>query len=109
MAECSANTGIKKEQCENHAECMKMIQAVLDGSATIEEMEHFKMNIEACRPCIEGYELEKSLKSTLKDKVEKKCCPEKTIDILKSKIGIAVTLILVFVLKLKIIYTYIFS
>ena len=53
--------------------------------------------------------LEKSLKSTLKDKVEKKCCPEKTIDVLKSKIGIAVTLILVFVLKLKIIYTYIFS
>ncbi len=84
----STNVEIKKEKCENHQECMKLIQAVLDGSASALEMEHFKNNIEQCTPCIEGFELEKSIKDSLHNKVEKKCCPSSTIDQLKLKLGI---------------------
>jgi hypothetical protein len=102
MALCTGNAKMK-EQCENHEKCMKMIQAVLDGSASTEEMEHFKSNIEVCLPCIEGYELEKSIKSTLQLKVEKKCCPEKTLEIIKLKIGIATILVLGIILKVKFI------
>ncbi len=85
----STNAEIKKEKCENHQECMKLIQAVLDGSATASEMEHFKNNIEQCTPCIEGFELEKSIKDSLHNKVEKKCCPSSTIQQLKLKLGIS--------------------
>lgn len=88
MADCSDKVD-KKQLCENHEKCIQMIQAVLDGSATDEEMEHFRVNMDECIPCIEGYNLEKSIKETLKNKVEKKCCPQSTLDLLKSRIGIA--------------------
>ena len=102
MTLCSGNA-IMKEQCENHNKCMKMIQAVLDGSATPEELEHFKDNIEVCKPCIEGYELEKSIKVSLQTKVEKKCCPQQTLDIIKLKIGIATILLLGLLIIIKVI------
>ncbi|MGL4631985.1 MAG: hypothetical protein ACRCVT_12350 [Leadbetterella sp.] len=92
-----SSTGTKKEMkehCENHEECMKMIQAVLDGSATEVEIKHFRENKEKCQPCIEGYELEKSIKESLQSKLEKKCCPQSTLDQLKIKIGITAVLLL---------------
>ncbi|MCA0365195.1 MAG: hypothetical protein LCH67_14220 [Bacteroidetes bacterium] len=102
MALCSGNVSMK-EECENHNKCMKMIQAVLDGSATPEELEHFKDNIEVCKPCIEGYELEKSIKESLQTKVEKKCCPKQTFEAIKLKIGIASLLVLGLLIKIKVI------
>ena len=102
MAQCSGNH-LTKEECENQEKCMKMIQAVLDGSATPEEIEHFKNNIEVCKPCVDGYELEKSIKESLKTKVNKICCPQKTIEQLKVKIGIGLILIMGLVIKIKVI------
>jgi hypothetical protein len=100
MGLCTDNV-TKKEHCENHQKCMKMIQAVIDGSASEEEMKHFKENIEVCLPCIEGYELEKSIKSSLQTKVEKKCCPQSTLDFIKLKVGIATVLLLGLIIKIK--------
>ena len=102
MAQCSGNH-LTKEECENQEKCMKMIQAVLDGSATPEEIEHFKNNIEVCKPCVDGYELEKSIKESLKTKLDKVCCPQKTIEQLKVKIGIGLILIMGLVIKIKVI------
>ena len=102
MAQCSGNA-LMKEECENHEKCMKMIQAVLDGSASQEEIEHFKNNIEICKPCVDGYELEKSIKGSLKTKVEKVCCPQRTLEQLKVKIGIGLLLIAGLILKIKVI------
>jgi anti-sigma factor (TIGR02949 family) len=93
MSDCQGSSTMRKN-CENHEECMKMIQAVLDGSATDSEIEHFKNNIENCEPCIKGYELEKSIKESLQGKVEKKCCPGNTIDQLRLKLGISAVLFL---------------
>ncbi len=92
----------QKQHCENHQRCMEMIQAVLDGSATPEEMEHFKNNIESCLPCIEGYQLEKEVKQSISQKVEKKCCPGKTVDDIKKKIGLALSLAALFALQYSI-------
>jgi len=102
MAGCSNNV-LMKEECENHEKCMKMIQAVLDGSASKEEIEHFKSNIDVCKPCFDGYQLEKSIKDCLQTKVEKKCCPQNTVDQLKAKIGIGLLLLGGFLIKLKVI------
>ena len=100
----STITGIKKEKCENHEECMKLIQAVLDGSASATEMEHFKNNIEQCTPCIEGFELEKSIKESLHDKVEKKCCPTSTINQLKLKLGITALIMIGLLLEFNSVF-----
>ncbi|NBA85137.1 hypothetical protein GVN16_05160 [Emticicia sp. CRIBPO] len=94
---------VKKQHCENHQKCMEMIQAVLDGSASPDEIEHFKSHIDECLPCIEGYELEKSIKEGLKNKIERKCCPQKTVDLLKVKIGVSLFILGFVVVEIKII------
>lgn len=83
-----------KRHCENHEKCMQMIQAVLDGSATEAEMQAFKANMNECMPCIEGYELQKSIKDALRSKLEKKCCPESTLSKIREKLGIASALLI---------------
>jgi hypothetical protein len=82
-----------KQKCDNQQKCMKMIQAVLDGSASAEEVEHFKLNMDACMPCIETYKLEKSVKEAMQGKVEKKCCPQSIIVDIRAKIGLALLLL----------------
>jgi hypothetical protein len=84
------NSKPMKERCENHQKCMQMIQAVLDGSATDEEIKHFKDNFESCLPCIDGYHLEKSIKEALSKKMEKKCCPQATVVDIRARIGLMV-------------------
>lgn len=93
-----------KQHCENHDKCMQMIQAVLDGSATEEERNAFRTNMDACMPCIEGYELQKSIKDALSNKLERKCCPENTVSLIKQKLGIGAALLLFAVIQIKIFH-----
>lgn len=98
----SVNAPYLKTYCENHEKCMQMIQAVLDGSATPEEFEHYKKSISECMPCIEGYELEKSIKEALNQKVQRKCCPQNTISTIKTKIGLGLALVGLVCIQIKI-------
>ncbi|MGR3812357.1 hypothetical protein [Jiulongibacter sp. NS-SX5] len=95
-----------KHHCENHDRCMEMIQAVLDGSATPEEMQHYKTEMKHCLPCIEGKELQEEIKRALNSKVEKKCCPESTISELKSKLSIASLTMLMLVCEIALVNLY---
>jgi hypothetical protein len=90
-----------KQKCENQQKCMKMIQAVLDGSATAEEVEHFKQNMDVCLPCIETYKLEKSVKEAMQAKVEKKCCPQSIIVDIRAKIGLAFLLLSFVIIEVR--------
>jgi len=76
-----------KQHCEHQAECLKKIQAILDGGASEEEKAHFLQNINVCMPCIEMYALEKCIKEALQGKVEKKCCPEKVAAAIRAQIA----------------------
>lgn len=77
-----------KHECENHVECMKMIQAILDGEATDEEKEHFRQNMDKCIPCINTYHLEKCIKDSLQNKVERRPCPGNLVAAIKAKINL---------------------
>jgi anti-sigma factor (TIGR02949 family) len=76
-----------KTQCEHHAECMKAIQAILDGEATDSQKEHFRQNMDKCMPCIETYRLEKCVKESLQNKIEKVPCPKNLIAAIRSKLN----------------------
>ncbi|GGC02314.1 MULTISPECIES: phosphohydrolase [Dyadobacter] len=76
-----------KHTCEHHAECMKVIQAILDDEATDAEKEHFRTNMDKCIPCIESYRLEKCIKDSLNLKIQKKPCPQSILDTIISKIN----------------------
>lgn len=76
-----------KHNCEHRAECMKIIQAILDDEATDAEKDHFRENMDKCIPCIESYRLEKCIKDSLNFKLEKKPCPQSILDTIITKIN----------------------
>jgi hypothetical protein len=92
-----------KHNCENHERCMEMIQAVLDGSATKDEMNHFRNEMNTCLPCIEGHELQKSIKDALSVKLEKKCCPQSLVSKIRENVGIASVIVAFAILQIKLI------
>ncbi|MES2796842.1 MAG: hypothetical protein V4683_12800 [Bacteroidota bacterium] len=77
----------KKESCEHQEECMKMVQKVVDGQATPEEIESFKENMKSCLPCENGFALETCLKETIQLRLDKKCVPMSLIECIKKSIG----------------------
>lgn len=89
-------------QNQEHDKCVeKMVQSVLDGKTTIEEL---KATMEDCDECPEPDALEDLIRDCLKNKVEKKCCPEKIVQELKLKIGITSLVLVGLVLNAKTIH-----
>ncbi|MFN4145630.1 MAG: hypothetical protein ACK4GN_07385 [Runella sp.] len=89
-ASSGETTKAKKEYCQHHAECLKKIQAVLDGEASEEEKAHFRENMEECLHCIRMYHLEKCVKEVLQSKIDKRSCPDSLISVIKAKLNILV-------------------
>jgi len=75
-----------KHECGHRADCLKMIQLIVDGEATEQQIARLKDNLETCRPCIEMYHLEREVKELLTKRMEKRCCPDQLIETIKSKI-----------------------
>jgi len=75
-----------KEHCDHQADCLKMIQLIVDGEATEQQIEKLRNNLHTCQPCIKMYHLEKEIKELLSGKMEKKCCPEQLVASIKSRI-----------------------
>ncbi len=75
-----------KEHCGHRADCLKMIQLILDGEATEQQLIKLKANLESCKPCIEMYHLEQEVKELLTKRIEKRCCPEQLVATIKSRI-----------------------
>lgn len=87
---------------KDHDKCVeKIVQSVLDGKTSIEDL---KVSMEDCGEYAESDNLEMIIKDCLKNKVEKKCCPEKIIQELKLKIGITTLVVIGLVLKFKVIH-----
>jgi len=81
-----------KMSCEHHQDCMKLIQKILDGEASVAEKEDFNANKDQCIPCQKGYELELSLKKNLKSKCQLSC-PEQIIHKIRLKLFLLLILI----------------
>jgi|GEM_PF-1099315 len=89
-------------QADEHDKCVeKMVQSVLNGSQTIEEL---KARLEASDELPETTdELEKIIRDCLKNRVERKCCPEKIVNEVRLKIGIGVLLVIGLALNIKVL------
>lgn len=75
-----------KEHCSHRADCLKMIQLILDEEATDQQLARVRANLESCKPCIEMYQLEKEVKELLTKRMEKRCCPDKLVATIKARI-----------------------
>lgn len=78
--------GLMKEHCDHQADCLKMIQLIVDGEATEQQIEKLRNNLHTCQPCIKMYHLEKEIKELLSGKMEKKCCPDQLVASIKARI-----------------------
>ena len=85
-----------KSNCSHQAECIKLIQRILDKEASAEDEARFLVNKELCSPCKEGYELEVALRSALKSKCTS-TCPTNLLESIRSKISSIILLILLLI------------
>lgn len=77
----------KKQDCSQRAECRRMIQLVLDGEGTPEQIERVSQNIGKCIPCETGYALEKNIKEALQLRLEKRSVPTSLLDSIRARVA----------------------
>jgi mycothiol system anti-sigma-R factor len=75
QANCSA--------CNDFKEVLYLI---MDGEATKEQEAFFKQHIDECAPCLDHYNIEQSMVRIIREKLDKKTCPEQIIRAIKAKI-----------------------
>lgn len=75
-----------KEHCGHQNDCLKMIQLILDGEATDQQLDRLQLNLESCKPCIQMYHLEKEVKELLTKRMEKRPCPDQLVATIREKI-----------------------
>jgi anti-sigma factor (TIGR02949 family) len=74
-----------KQDCPEKNECLKMLQAILDGEATPEQKTEFiEHHLDECLPCYKSYHLEVAIRQLLKTKCSQQA-PQDLIEIIKSK------------------------
>jgi anti-sigma factor (TIGR02949 family) len=75
-----------KQDCPEKNECLKMLQSILDGEATLEQKDFFiKHHLEECLPCFNNYNLEVTIRQLLKTKCSSEA-PQELVDSIKSKV-----------------------
>ncbi len=78
---------VKKKECDHQIDCMKMIQLVLDGEATPEQVAQISQSIGKCLPCEHGYALEKNIKEALQLRLEKRTIPTALLDSIRARVA----------------------
>ena len=69
-----------------NATCMEMLQLVIDGQATEEQVAYWRAHLGMCQPCYEKYQVDNAVKEMVKSEC---CCskiPQEVIDQLSTKI-----------------------
>ncbi len=69
-----------------NATCMEMLQLVLDGQATDEQVTYWKTHLGMCQPCYEKYNVDNAIKELIKSEC---CCskiPQSVIEQISSRI-----------------------
>ncbi len=87
MLETQKDIVRKKEKCDHQIDCMKLVQKIVDGQATDQEITQFRNNYDTCSPCEKAFALETCLKEAIQLKIDKKCVPSSILECIKQKIG----------------------
>ncbi len=68
--------------------CLATLYLILDGEATDEQTEQFKLHLCECFPNFNNYCLESAVKEVLQKRIEKKCVPTDVVANIKAKIAL---------------------
>lgn len=72
--------------CGNCEKVHDLLHVIIDDEANAEEEKFFKEHIDECSPCLEKYNVEKSLIEKIKSKINHKCCPKSLVDSIRESI-----------------------
>ena len=75
-----------KLTCSNCVRVHELLNVIIDDEASKEEEQFFKGHIDECAPCLEKYNVERSLIDKIKSKLSHKCCPENVVNSIKEQI-----------------------
>jgi anti-sigma factor (TIGR02949 family) len=71
---------------EDNQKCRKLLQKVLDGDASPEEIKEFEQHMLQCLPCYQAYELEMAIRALLKTRCNGNGAPPELIEKIKQQI-----------------------
>ena len=72
--------------CNDCEKAANMLQVVIDGEASKEDLTEFEMHLSKCSNCANAYETEKKLLQAIKNKISSKCCPQMLLNSVREKI-----------------------
>ena len=77
---------LKDMNCPDQANCLKILQLMLDNEADETQKKQFELQIKNCMPCYKMYHLDAAIKEVLQSKIETKPVPDDLVDTIKLKI-----------------------
>jgi mycothiol system anti-sigma-R factor len=80
---------LRPKKAHDNYNCRQTLQKVmlaLDDELSEDEQRHFMQHLNGCNGCLEKFEIEKSFKKFLCDKISRRPVPQQLIDEIKSQI-----------------------
>ena len=74
-------------KCPEVEKCLELIHLVLDSEASSEQENYLTEHLEMCIQCLENYNIEKEIRTALRNRLENKKVPIDLISIIKDKIS----------------------
>jgi anti-sigma factor (TIGR02949 family) len=74
-------------KCDDNEKCLKLLQLVLDGQASESDTKEFMAHLDKCMACYNEFNLNKSIKEAVIQKVNKPSMPTELVDQINSKIA----------------------
>ncbi|MFK7900020.1 MAG: hypothetical protein AB8B61_04610 [Cyclobacteriaceae bacterium] len=72
--------------CEDCSKCIEIVNLILDCEANQEQVAFFENNIKGCNKCMTHHDCYQSIVTKLKEKQDKKCCPDAIMSAIKNAI-----------------------
>lgn len=72
---------------EGKEKCLEIINLILDGEATKDQMEYFNSKIKCCQKSMAFYHLEKCVKDVIQKKIDNVPVPQDLINCIKTKLN----------------------
>lgn len=75
------------KECPEREKWMNILNLALDGEATEEQEKYLKSHVDMCLPCLNDYNLEKTIKELLQSNCSKAEVPAGLMETIKSKLN----------------------
>jgi len=72
--------------CPHEQQCLHALEVILDDESSPEEATDYYKHLEKCWPCYQNYNLEKTIRELIKNKIDKKPVPDDLVRKIRGEI-----------------------